>query len=233
MSNRTVACVLNTRPWTVRGRAVSYGPEHVLWLKEQVERHYAGTDLDFVVLSDVVIPGVNRIALRHDWPGWWSKMELFRCFDSALYLDLDTVIIGDITEIVQADVEKLHALRDFSGKDSSRMGSGILKWTGDYTRLYSDFRRHAARHMQRYTRSTHWGDQGFIRDQVPDHGYLQDLYPDRIISYKADVLDKPHPHPMPSIVCFHGEPKPWAQSVQLKGVPPLASYIAALKGGAS
>lgn len=52
-------------------------------------------------VSDV--PGY--IPLHHDWPGWWSKIELFRPdlpFDEGerlLYLDLDTLIIRGLEEI--------------------------------------------------------------------------------------------------------------------------------------
>nr|WP_145924153.1 hypothetical protein [Halomonas elongata] len=41
--------------------------------------------------------------LAHGWPGWWSKLELFRPHGGdLLYLDLDTVVRGDLQPLIDA-----------------------------------------------------------------------------------------------------------------------------------
>src|SRR5690606_16907466 len=64
-----------------------FGPEHVQWLA----RHGPG----LVGLPYVPVPGVGTIALQHDWPGWWAKMEAYgpTIDGDILLIDLDTVVL--------------------------------------------------------------------------------------------------------------------------------------------
>lgn len=85
----TIACVL-------RSGGV-YDAEWVAKLQRGVARHMT-LPHRFVCLSDVDVP-CERIPLVTDWPGWWSKIELFRkgLFDGpVLYTDLDSVITGPL-----------------------------------------------------------------------------------------------------------------------------------------
>ena len=120
---RTIACVLKTGVWRNRHMRVEYGPDHVRWLRDQFPR-YVGTAYRFVCLSDIPIAGVDVIPLRDDLPGWWSKLELFRELEDAFYVDLDTVIVGDITRMVKHK-HKFTVLRNLSSKQDGRIGSGV------------------------------------------------------------------------------------------------------------
>lgn len=89
---------MGKRVLTVLRSGGEYGPQHVQAIQRQV-RKWASSDTEFFCVSDVPIPGVrNRLPLRHDWPGWWAKVELFRpdIPDDFLYTDLDNVILGPI-----------------------------------------------------------------------------------------------------------------------------------------
>ena len=77
----TVACVLKS--------GGDYGAEYVRRLKEGVDRNLDGHR--FVCLSDVAVP-CERIPLKHDFPGWWAKLELFYLDGPVLFFDLDLVI---------------------------------------------------------------------------------------------------------------------------------------------
>ena len=95
----TVACIY----WQgeFRRREEIYSPEWVGKLKNMVERNL---DIPhrFVCLSNVDVP-CERIPLERDWPGYWSKMELFkpgRFDDRVLYLDLDVVVVDNLEPIV-------------------------------------------------------------------------------------------------------------------------------------
>ena len=48
---------------------------------------------------DVTIPGVDRIPLKSNLEGWWSKVEIFQQTGACLYLDLDSVLISDFSSI--------------------------------------------------------------------------------------------------------------------------------------
>jgi hypothetical protein len=87
-----------------------YRADHVLRLHKQVMNHLP--DADFRCLSDIEVEGVRTLPLMTDWPGWWSKMELFRPGMSGdiLFMDLDTSIVGNLADIVS--VNRLALMRD-------------------------------------------------------------------------------------------------------------------------
>lgn len=205
---RTIACVLKSGGWKNRHMHVEYLPADVLWLRDQLEGRVR-VPYRFVCLSDLEIPGVDVIPLRDDLPGWWSKLELFRELEEALYIDLDTVITGDLTEILEHGHD-FTVLRNFSTTDTraNRIGSGVMAWRGDYSRLYRAFMAAPARHMQECRTSAKWGDQGFIAAEQGQRAYFQDLFPGQVVSFKVS-LRRGAPRPENRIVCFHGEPRPW------------------------
>lgn len=215
-----VACVLKTGGWRNRHINVEYRPEQVCWLRDQVTRHLQ-TAHRFVCFSDIDIPGVDVIPLTDDWPGWWSKIELFkRDYGRVFYIDLDTVITGDITRMVKHP-HRFSVLRNLSSRHSGRIGSGVMAWSGDHTVIYNAFKKDPEKFMAEYVVSERWGDQGFIQDVLRQNGgwdHLQDLFPGRIVSYKFDLYRR-DPRPDNRIVCFHGEPKPW--QTNHRWVPPL------------
>ena len=88
----TVATVL-------RSRGGRYGPGWVRRLAAGLRRHLP-RPYRLVCLTDVpdaVADVAEPIPFRYDWPGWWSKLELFRedvSVGRMIYFDLDTVITG-------------------------------------------------------------------------------------------------------------------------------------------
>lgn len=219
----TVACVLKTGEFVHPGHAdkrVEYEPAHVQWLQRQVEEKLT-LPHRFVCLSDVEIKGVETIPLRHKWPGWWSKMELFANFDRALYLDLDTVLVGNIDEIAANEDRGIAVLRNLSSPTLPRIGSGVMQWCGDYLHLYKAFLCDPQGYMAEYVRSGKWGDQGFIQDHLSKWDYLQDRHPGAIVSYKFGMKAHGDPPPGCRIVCFHGKPKPHEVEGKHSWITPL------------
>lgn len=76
-----------------------YNASDVQWLVNQLPKGY-----EIICLTDLKrlhVPGVKVVPLINQWQkcrGWWAKIELFRpdITDDLFYLDLDTVIAGDI-----------------------------------------------------------------------------------------------------------------------------------------
>lgn len=226
-----VVCVLKTgtfQPRIDRPYSVSYGPEHVQWLRDQFATQ-AKTPHRFVCMSDIDIPGVETIRLKDNLPGWWSKLEIFREFERAAYVDLDTVLVGD------PSVYLFHSPRRFvvsAGIHYQKFGSintSLMTWEGDYRFVYQQFMEERERVMATYIEQAHWGDQGFLRDI--GHNRIrfvkfQDQYPGAILQYRRDfqnpVRSRPTRNPRygrvhltpnwqlkPRIVFFNGEAKPW------------------------
>ncbi|HHR4398589.1 TPA: phosphohydrolase [Salmonella enterica] len=201
-----------------------FSASDVQWLANQLPNNY-----EVICLTDVKnmrIPGVICIPFIHKWNfcrGWWAKIELFRpdIEDDLFYLDLDTVITGDITSILDNPPAEFTMLRDFY--HPQRLGSGVM-WIPNEVKakIWSAFWRDESGWINKCTTTEYWGDQGFLRlvmgDDTPT---FQELYPEWFKSYKADVLspDSKHANPRHSrgngrlphdcrIVSFHGNPRP-------------------------
>jgi hypothetical protein len=198
-----IACVL-------RSGGV-YRPEHVQRLADQAAKFAPG--VPFVCLSDVAVP-VSRVPLKHDWPGWWSKLELFRpgVFphgERVFYADLDTTFAGRLGSLLERP-EPFLALANFyvrEGRQSvgGNLGSGLMQWTsGEMTHLYDRF---AANPDAIMSDCGAYGDQLFIHNEAGERAYWQDVVPDAVVSYKVHCA-KGVPESA-KVVCYHGRPRPW------------------------
>ena len=93
-----------------------YNASDVQWLVNQLPKDY-----EIICLTDLKclhVPGVKVVPLINQWQkcrGWWAKIELFRpdITDDLFYLDLDTVIAGDIRPILEHPPTSFTMLRDF------------------------------------------------------------------------------------------------------------------------
>lgn len=202
-----------------------FGPADVNRLIQRISRHMPGFGGDpaMVCLTDFEgrdfdVPPfpVRLITLKHDWPGWWSKIELFRpgLFsrgDRVIYLDLDTVPTGDFSDLWNwvGDDGCLTMLRDFYRPEFA--ASGVMGWNGgNAEEIHSDFKDNPHFLMKMYNNGTPRGDGHFIAasakvNNVPID-YWQDRFPGRLVSYKAHCQ-----RGVPSgasLVCFHGRPRP-------------------------
>ncbi len=179
--------------------------EHVRNLGRCVVEH-TSINLNFFCLIDKFPPEEFRncaryILLKHNWPGWWAKIELFRVFQNALYLDLDTFIVGNIDPIITFN-HTFSALQDFGRENSERLSlaSGVMGWGGDCSFIYENFLRDTKKFISRFR-----GDQDFIRTQVEHWEPFQWIFPEQVVSYKIHCQDG-----LPEkakIVCFHGKPR--------------------------
>jgi hypothetical protein len=191
----TVACVLKS--------GGIYDATWVERLQAGVKRHLP-LEHRFVCLSDVDVP-CERIPLEHNWPGWWSKIELFRLTGEVLYFDLDTAIVGDLSGIASVGWPGLKMLRDFYAPD--HFGSGVMAWNGDLSAIYDAFAETAT--VQMMTRRERMGDQAFIeeefgRDRVCPWQAMSALS-GQIVSYKVHCREGIPPNAR--VVCLHGFPK--------------------------
>ena len=208
---QTIACVLRS--------GGDFNSAHVQNLFSMCNRHIPGR-WEFVCLSDKVGPkgatfeagGVLYKQLEFDFPGWWSKMELFKPeqFEGSkrvLYFDLDTVIVRD---------------------------SVLGMWEGDFA-LLSDFWRPSqwntgvmAFMTESYAVDVLWDafndlgfeagnpDGDFVNKVVGDYDLnpesIQDVDPG-VCSFKPTInnhsLVREDLDGTETVICFHGQPRPW------------------------
>ncbi len=176
-------------------------------------RAHSTVDYEIVCLTDNP-QGFNNnidkvIYFDHNYPKWWGKIELFRpdlfSDEKVFFFDLDTIIVDNIDEILKLNVE-FSGLRDFYTMNS--LGSGLMAWTPSprLHKMYTDFVPNAQRIIETYS----VGDQRWFDETKPSIVYLQDMFPNNIVSFKKHCLkqNKVTIPPKSKIVCFHGVPKP-------------------------
>lgn len=197
-----------------------YNASHVTALVDGVKRN-GGGDVPFVLLTDDLSAGTASgadvtIRLAYDWRGWWSKMALFDPaldgLGDILYFDLDTVIVGDLSEILAHS--SLTLLRDFYRVRG--LGSGLMRLPVASRRcVWEAWSRHP-----QYWMSTLRGDQDFLERHYLGADRWQDVLPGQVLSYKVHIqpwlnvtIPRTRERVVPEgarVVCYHGRPRPWA-----------------------
>lgn len=166
----TVSCVF------VHGH-VAFTREYVLRLRQMVARHLS-REHRFVCLTDrphqfrdTDIETVEISPPTYGVFAWWRKLHLFDASvkqlqeDRCLYLDLDTLVLRPLEEII--DFPAAFALvpddaPNFKGKGPrltvKKFNSSVMVWNGgEQNALFNDFRVAVSRRL--------WGDQDWIGEQ--------------------------------------------------------------------
>lgn len=185
------------------------GAEYVAKLFASIKRHLPdGIEARFACLTDdpaTVPEGVEALAVEPGIRGWWSKLALFKpgMFEAGsrvLYLDLDTVIVGDLGELARYD-GPLALMQDVYR--SHGLQSSIMAWeAGAFDHIWAawDGAGRPDYHPG--------GDQAWIELMVPDAVRLQDVVPGQIVSFKKDCAPLGIVPADARAVVFHGKPRP-------------------------
>ena len=186
----TVCCVLS------HGDG-GYTAEHVLRLRKQLEGRITESH-NFVCLTNHLNVSCHTLPLKHDWPGWWSKIELFRpgqFVSRVLYLDLDVTIVDSLDDML-ANKAPFVITRDFL---QLGFNSSVMLWSPPAgERIYKSFHDEVM--------DKHHGDQTWITTVMNDTA--QTFRRRAIISYKMHVIENVVPEGA-KIVVYHGLPNPW------------------------
>lgn len=204
-----VACV-----WTGN----KYGLHYVERLQRMVRRHLP-IEHEFVVLTDNDLDQARqdgRLAndvQGYELPGWWAKMTLFvgawRRETRVIYLDLDTVIVGDLTPLAQVEA-------DFALCANFARAAGITTWPCRYGScvmvlgeglndgIWQTFEKKRSSFMEK-----RYGDQMAIERIRPDATLLQDVLPSGFFLGYRDLPNHADEPPAGcSVVVFAGKQKP-------------------------
>lgn len=186
---------------TVLKSGGDFKPKHVSAIADSVGQVVCYTDM---IIDD---SRVATVPLIHGWKGWWSKMELFRpdVVADLFYVDLDTLIFGDVQPIIAAARGKMTMLEDFywSGKPAS----GVMYIPQSIKfHVWQAWTKSPTLHMAATPGRGTIGDQGFL-GRILKPNMWQRIAPGKIVSYKAHC--KTGRPSGADIVCFHGKPRPW------------------------
>ena len=193
-----------------------YSSEYVNKLFKGIQRNTT-KEFSFTCFTEIsngiVYPEIKIQPIPYFTGDWYSKIglynqDLYLPDDQIFYFDLDTVITGNLDEIFSYAGD-FAILQDFYRPKG--YGSGLMGW-----------RPAAVNYM--WTNYTHGnrcphGDQGWCEQQYPGADLWQELYPQKVISYKVHIVSKGRLRntkhtdnkgslESSSIVCFHGRPDP-------------------------
>ncbi len=212
----TVACVLTGEKYPVGD---------VARLQAMVARHLDRLH-DFICLtdrSDIAAgdwpAGVRRVDISGlDLAGWWGKMALFdpgiRGVGRTIYLDLDTVVVGDLAPLAEWGGRSGSAFgicenfTQLAGHATwpCRFGSCAMSFAPGWgARVWEDFAADRDEIMAACPR----GDQQAIEFLVPGGEFLQDDLPAGFFLHYRDLKTHwAHPPPAASVVVFGGSHNP-------------------------
>jgi hypothetical protein len=225
----TIACILRS--------GGCYDARYVAALLKGVDRHLK-SEFKFICLTDMkeeVDGAVTAIKPRHDgllygsapfihpFPGWFAKLNGLELPGPVLMIDLDTVIVGDVTPLAEIVCglgdHDLLGINDFYRPHLWQ--TGILGWTemmdgitdrfDVLTRgaLWKKTQSHDFVHLDGGARID--GDADWVGPLALKEGRnllrAQNLFPG-IYSYKAHVCKLGHVPDDATMICFHGRPRP-------------------------
>jgi len=193
-----------------------YGAEYVNRLCNAVRRNTTMDHRFWCFTEDPagILPGIEILPLP--WADkldtWWNKIFLFAPdnglphHEQILYIDLDTLIVSDIDDVMAVDqVPDIVVLRDFYqdiARTAGHIGSGIMSWRqGQYPEIWQRFQQDPGAAVASVLPH---GDQAWIARHIDHWYYWQDLFPDRVVSFKLHCAQG-----LPAsagVVCYHGRP---------------------------
>ena len=198
----------------------SFRADYVTKLYQDICENYH-RDMTFICLTDQsdewqiekYNEDIKIYPLTHqNLSGWWHKMQLFELshqLNSPItYMDLDTKIIGNLHFLDDFDGD-FAALEDFYRP--SGFGSGLMRLNNGFGKtVYQPFFKDPAAAMEKCNgqKGGGFGDQRWLELTVDRPLFLQNIFPKKIVSYKADIVRNNFTPFDASIVCFHGLPRP-------------------------
>jgi len=165
-----IVCVLR------QGGKVGYDASWVEKLKNSISRNCT-LPHRFVCLSDCEVP-CERIPLESTGDGFWAKLQLFKpglFKDPVFYLDLDTVICGNIDEIIKSVSNEKFVM--WLEADKQIHSSAMMWWNGDYSKLWELYLSKPVTYWKElYKAPPLYGDQALISENV-EHKLFTDTTP--------------------------------------------------------
>jgi hypothetical protein len=169
-----------------------------VWRLNQTVTKHIDRDYDFYVLTNDMetdLPG-TKIKLLYNWPGWWSKMELFRpdlpC-GRTLYMDLDSHVVNDLQPILDFEGDLVmfntRMSKSMERKDTRivcRYQAATMLFTPNaYPWVWNRFRENPNRYMKEFR-----GEQDMYGRWLPDLNTFPNSWMIKTESLRSKELPK-------------------------------------------
>lgn len=126
---------------TVLKTGGDFTPEYVYRIREGLGKHVS-RPFSFYCYTDhpELVHEPTAIQLKHGWPGWWSKFEIYRTGFPFLYMDLDTVLNGPLDPVVEAaEKEPFVCIKPIFQERPGAIASGFMWWNTPTKGIYDKF----------------------------------------------------------------------------------------------
>jgi len=207
---------------------LGFSPKHVYAIEKMCNQHIT-IDYNFYCLTNDLNLNCQTIPLTDNLFGWWAKMELYKIPGPVLYLDLDTIIIKNIDNILQSFINSSKQFNTlwFSNKeaydsnDLTRIGTGLQFWNSDVSFIYNFYKNipYCILHENHTLKKPFHGDQNilwYILDKVNFN--MKEYNPvfakgkrEPIGSFYGLTLKEIKKYKQ--ILVFHGKRRPWLQDL--------------------
>ncbi len=209
-----------------------YTRDYVIGLRRGIAQHMK-PEHRFICLTDAVKEtvfdddwNIQWEPLRHDWPGWWSKVEMFRPdlerYGRILFLDLSCLVVGDLDDIALYDGPACITSDWYHGGPSQ----SVLSFApGEMRAVWDLFKSDPDKWMERGDKriAPDFGDQVLVNEVYGLDGLKrwQTELPGQVVSFKVHCGTG-----VPKgarLVKFHGEPRihdcqePWVREAWTRG----------------
>ena len=200
-SNLNIACVYKP--------GGGFTDDYVKRLRDNVG-DYCDVAHRFFCITNKRFTDIETIPFKKNRIGYWNKLEVFRrgLFDGpVIYLDLDTLIVDDVTDIFTYNHEFTTG-HNWKGEPGGYLASWFLAFDGreDYQYLFDSFDGNVEPYEQDWAC---WGDQGHVQKHLRRSWTpLHRLFPGCAASYKWVVKPQGKIPDGVKFVAFHGRPRP-------------------------
>jgi len=159
-------------------------------LRQTVDKHIDRPYTFYCLTNDMEadLPA-EKIPLKHNWPGWWSKIELHRDDlpgGRTLYLDLDTHVVGSLAPVLDypGDLVMFNNRAKIGGKRKVvlRYQAAIMLFTpGSTIGVYERFSKDPEKYMKEYR-----SDQDIMGDWIPHQPTFPDHWMVKLSTLKSN-----------------------------------------------
>lgn len=189
--------------------------ERYVYKLQSMVKKWAPFNTRFICFTDrkqSQMPGVATLGLPEleHVRGWFNKLYLFSA-DAfpvgarVLYFDLDTAIVGSLSDVASVPLDRPVFLRDVLC--APRLASGVFSFRAgpEHYKTWTDYVTFSAR----YRGMAMATDEQWLMRYYPSaqRECWQHLLPGQMVSYKVN-LKKKDPPPGTRVVFFHGKPRP-------------------------
>lgn len=212
------------------GYRSKFGPETVQVLQRMIARHYHAP-FRFVCITDDTtgLNGIETFPLWNDHadlknpngahnPSCYRRLKLFSAEakdwfgDRLVCMDLDTVIVNDITPLFTDDVDfKIWGESDFPTQQWMNGSLWMLK-TGTRTKVWTQFNPRMSPYVARKA-GARGSDQGWMSHILGKHEAMWGRE-DGIFSFRKHIQPIGRLPVEARMVMFHGRQDPWGPEAQ-------------------